>query len=114
VERLSGVRNLLAQEGFFSSYHAKQNLASKKGGRKIMTIDKAVRMAMRTGCRIKRLDDISGCEFEPTNTGDCIIIYGPGGMKPCVRWNPTADDLISECWVVMLDTVDGERRPYAG
>lgn len=78
-----------------------------------MTIDKAVRMAMMTGCRIKRMDDISGCEFEPTNTDDCIIIHGPEGVKLGVRWNPTADDLISECWVVMLDTADGKRHPYA-
>ena len=48
-----------------------------------MTIDKAVRMAMMTGCRIKRMDDSSGCEFEPTNTDDCIIIHGPEGVKLC-------------------------------
>ena len=79
-----------------------------------MTINNAVRLAMLAGLRIKRMDDLSGCELEPTNTDDCIIIHGPDGMVPCVRWNPSAEDLMSECWGVLVPTPDGTVKPFWG
>lgn len=78
-----------------------------------MTINKAVSLAVLSGFHIKRMDDLSGVEFEPTNTEEGIIIHGPDGIKPGKRWNPTADDLMSECWAVIVPTPGGS-IPWRG
>ena len=72
-----------------------------------MTINEATKLALQFGGTMTRFDGPTDCCFEPTNTDDGIIIHGPDGMKPGVRWNPSADDLTSDLWVVTYQDEDG-------
>lgn len=36
----------------------------------------------------------------PTNTPDCCIIMSANGKNPCRGWQPTAEDLVADDWMV--------------
>lgn len=36
----------------------------------------------------------------PTDTPDCCIIMSVNGKNPCRGWQPTAEDLAADDWVV--------------
>lgn len=66
-----------------------------------MNISEAIRSAK--GKRLTRRKWIEtsneSIEIEPTDTGECCILY-LGGAKTAPRWNPQREDLIAEDWIV--------------
>ena len=67
-----------------------------------MNIKEAVEMALEKGCLIRRrswFEQFSS--IKPTNTIDgCLLV--PKNDKPPVKWwNPQADDLIAEDWILV-------------
>lgn len=70
-----------------------------------MYIQTAVKLAMKNSKYIARTDSepfISGLiKLKPTNTSDCVIIIHCSPRRDGPRWNPTADDLISDKWTVV-------------
>lgn len=67
-----------------------------------MFIHEAVKEAMVKKCYIKRATAWWGniTKLLPTNTQDCIVIYS--NSKPPRRgWEPNAEDLIADDWIVV-------------
>lgn len=63
-----------------------------------MNIFEATVKALEEGKRIRR----QGAIITPTNTGECCLIEVEGLKKaPGKRWQPKAEDLISDEWEVM-------------
>ncbi len=61
-----------------------------------MNICEAVKQAMKSGKRITRQGaDFLECQIEPTDGPSCCIIHHEG-LRPGVRWNPTASDLVAD------------------
>ena len=65
-----------------------------------MNIQTAVAVAMSLGRHISRPGWPTA--IEPTNTDACCIIHMKDGSKlPGPRWNPTAEDLVADDWMVV-------------
>lgn len=77
-----------------------------------MYIHEAIKKALRTGGVIKRENCTFGEEvriavIEPTNHYDCcnLVIHHNGAEQRTNRmWQPTADDLMTDNWVVINTT----------
>ena len=65
-----------------------------------MFIHEAVSAAITNGCRIAR-SSCSSITIQPTNGPMCCIIYGPEIDRSTPRWNPQADDLLADDWVLV-------------
>lgn len=70
-----------------------------------MYIHEAVKRAMNENKCIAREGNVlinkSVIKYKPTNTKDCIICISKFNEKPGLRWNPTAEDLVSDKWIVV-------------
>ena len=65
-----------------------------------MKIVKATKQAMLVGKGITRKNELwKNITLIPTNT-DCCIIVVNGNKSSAIRWQPSADDLIAEDWIV--------------
>ena len=76
-----------------------------------MNIIEATREAMRRGVGITNASMRKrGFYVLPTNTDECYLIV-PKGWKighgvPAPRWNPRAEDILTEDWEVALNATD--------
>jgi hypothetical protein len=69
-----------------------------------MTITEATRRAMAEGKNIARRWYDRRIIIKPETSPDCCLIWVEGSRRPpAVRWNPDADDLISDAWEVTGD-----------
>lgn len=69
-----------------------------------MTITEATRQAMAEGKNIARRWYDRRIIIKPETSPDCCLIWVEGSRRPpAVRWNPDADDLISDAWEVTGD-----------
>ena len=74
------------------------------GGGRHMTITEATRRAMAEGKNIARRWYDRRIIIKPDTSPDCCLIWVEGSKRPpVVRWNPDADDLISDDWEVTGD-----------
>ena len=68
-----------------------------------MYINQAIQKAFKEHCGISRRDDHEMIIF-PTTTFCGLIIVGrgatPANDKAAVRWQPSADDLLANDWVL--------------
>lgn len=69
-----------------------------------MLIHEAVSAALAQGCAIRRSSGIwNHVLVIPTNTMECCLVVMRGkdqSERKCPRWNPTADDLLAEDWLL--------------
>lgn len=68
-----------------------------------MYIHQAAIQALCDGKSITRAGGLvwAKVKITPTNTDDCCIIYSTFEDRTSKRWNPKADDLIADNWVVV-------------
>ncbi len=66
-----------------------------------MTISEAVKLALKEDKYIKLAGSIFRTKIKPTNTSECCIMISEHRSKVMPRWNPTADDLVSDDWEVV-------------
>lgn len=70
-----------------------------------MNICEATKQAFEQGRKIARSDDESfvygEMKIEPTNTPDCCRLTDIYNQIPCRGWQPQAEDLMSENWIVV-------------
>ena len=64
-----------------------------------MHIHDAVTLAYRDHLSMRRKTFPEGLHIFPTNGDACCIILSDGG-RIAPRWNPTADDLTADDWIV--------------
>ena len=64
-----------------------------------MYIQRAIRIAMKSGCRIIRPWFRESVQIEPTNSDEGFILHGID-QAPCPRWQPKAEDLLADDWEV--------------
>ena len=91
-----------------------------------MYLHEAVSQAMATGQHIRRTGSVIW-EYGllvPTNSRDCCYLWAPqepgGEPTPAPRWNPKAEDLIADDWVLVdaclrsrkRDAQHPEREPW--
>ena len=65
-----------------------------------MFIHEAVSAALHNGCQIAR-STYHHITIEPTNSHMCCIIHSSKRRECAPRWNPTADDLLANDWVLV-------------
>ena len=65
-----------------------------------MYIHEAVDAAIKLGKHIA-LASCPGFKIQPTNGPECCIIKRSDGSRPCRGWEPAADDLISDKWMLV-------------
>jgi hypothetical protein len=67
-----------------------------------MYIHQAAKAALETGQAFYRVVDSDGKKIYilPTNTPMCCIVSMNGVKKPAPRWEPTAEDLTRDDWMV--------------
>lgn len=68
-----------------------------------MNIQEATKQAIAEGKQITRINawwggGENGIKIRPTNTHECCIVSN--AKKEAPRWNPQAEDLIADDWVV--------------
>lgn len=69
-----------------------------------MTITEATCQALAEGKNIARRWCDRRIIIKPETSQDCCLIWVEGSKRPpTVRWNPDADDLISDEWEVTGD-----------
>lgn len=73
-----------------------------------MTINEATKLAMERKGQMFLMGSPFPVCYEPTNTDECIIIHGPEEEDRGIRWNPTADDLMSDKWAVIFEEENGD------
>lgn len=68
-----------------------------------MYIHEAIPLAMAKGKFMRRAtsDFWSATEFEPTDGVDGIIVHCKLNPAPCPRWQPGAEDLMANDWVLV-------------
>lgn len=80
-----------------------------------MNIIQATSIALATDGYITKREE-NGCYYsviKPTNTSECCIVsLIADPKKECPRWNPTADDLLSDNWITWtnLDLIAERQR----
>jgi hypothetical protein len=68
-----------------------------------MYINEAIKLAMELDCAIVNKSKEFTLAIKPTNSADCCIVYHPETKIPCLaKWNPCADDLMSNAWEIDL------------
>lgn len=66
-----------------------------------MTIIEATKKAIKQNCGIARPFQGQVLEyFVPTNSSGCYLMIGVQDEQKYPRWNPTADDILSNDWVL--------------
>ena len=67
-----------------------------------MNIQEATKQAVAEGKRITRSNawwgGENGTKIRPTDTDECCIVSG--AKKEAPRWNPQAEDLTADDWVI--------------
>ncbi len=67
-----------------------------------MNIQEAVKKAIKDGKHITRKAFKEKLYIEPTDTPDCCIISAPEPRKnPRRGWQPQAEDLLADDWIVI-------------
>ena len=69
-----------------------------------MNISEATKEALKTNACIIRTTSIAYGQFKlkPTNTDECCIIFSVDKTVPPIRgWQPRAEDLVSNDWIVI-------------
>lgn len=67
-----------------------------------MLIHEAAALAYELNLSMCRKKDSRHIRIKPTNTPDCCILSIKGGSD-CSRWQPYADDLIADDWMVTTE-----------
>ena len=70
-----------------------------------MFIHEAVRQAMAVNGYIVRRDWQHLIRLRPTNEVDGIVLISPHNQSPRPRWQPRAEDLIADDWIVTTEEV---------
>ena len=70
-----------------------------------MFIHKAVRKAMAIDGYIVRREWQNLIRLRPTNEVDGIVLISPNNQSPRPRWQPRAEDLIADDWIVTTEEV---------
>ena len=70
-----------------------------------MYINEAVRKAMAIDGYIVRQDWPRMIRLRPTNEVDGIILISPNNNMPRPRWQPRAEDLLADDWIVTTEEV---------
>lgn len=67
-----------------------------------MYIHEAVSVAVSSGCFIKRSGPAiwRECRIKPGNTCGGCLFYSDFQKDPCPRWQPKAEDLMADDWVL--------------
>ncbi len=76
-----------------------------------MNIQEATRLAMQTNQFIMRTNDSDEpFRYLPTNTDDCFVVYIAKDYVKRIgkdvlgkRWNPRAEDILADDWIVTPD-----------
>lgn len=68
-----------------------------------MYIHEAVSAAVASGGYIKRSGPViwRKCKIRPGNTGGGCLLYSDFQEAPCPRWQPKAEDLMADDWVLL-------------
>lgn len=69
-----------------------------------MNICEATKMALKGSGLITRENEFwkERIEIEPTNSPDCCVLHGTD-RNPRRGWQPNAEDLTAEDWIVLQD-----------
>ena len=70
-----------------------------------MTIQEAVKKAVEIGGFITVPELVGHIKIKPTDTADCCIPCHWDGSYPSRRWNPTANDLMRDDWLVIEENL---------
>ena len=72
-----------------------------------MYLHEAADIAYKRTLGIRRESFPEGIRIVPTNdTACCIVLTGSGLIAP--RWNPTAEDLTADDWIIVGDSTETE------
>lgn len=67
-----------------------------------MKISEAVEKALAEGCYITPKEHEDWIKIKPTNdTGNCILMHADGSNPSKYGWQPSANDLIRDDWIVV-------------
>ena len=72
-----------------------------------MFIHEAVRKAMAIDGYIVRHEWKHLIRLRPTNEADGIVLISPNNQSPRPRWQPRAEDLTADDWIVTTEEVIG-------
>lgn len=75
-----------------------------------MYIHEVVDIAYKRTSYIRRRSFPEGIRIIPTNDEACCIVLTESGLI-APRWNPTAEDLTADDWIVTGDPTEAEAMP---